>query len=71
MTADGGGPSGAVLTAEPDMRTQPMNAPSEPSHTAPVRPTRRARLVATALLVGTASLVIAAATWPVKQPAEP
>jgi len=71
MTADAGGPSGGVMTAERNVRTQPMIAPSKQQPAAPARPTARGRLIALALLVGAATLVIAAATWPVDKPLDP
>jgi len=71
MTADSGGPSGGVLTPEKNVRTQPMIAPSMPEPAIPKRPSLRGRLIALALLLGAASLVVAAVTWPVEKPPEP
>lgn len=71
MTADAGGPSGGVKTAERNVRTQPMIAPSKQQPATPTQPTARGRLIALALLVGAATLVVAAVTWPVDKPPDP
>ncbi len=71
MTADAGGPSGGVTTAERNVRTKPMIAPTKQQPATPARPTLRGRLIALALLVGAATLVVAAVTWPVVEPPKP